>query len=44
MTKKEVDKLRKKGEILTDKKLGDILRSLDKFTDNQYNIEHYYYV
>ena len=44
MTKKEVDKLRKKGEILTDKKLGDILRSLDKFTDNQYNNEGYCYV
>ena len=44
MTKKEVDKLRKKGEILSDKKLGDILRSLDKFTNNQYNTEHYYYV
>ena len=44
MTKKEVDKLRKKGEILSDKKLGDILRSLDKFTDNQYNNEGYRYV
>jgi len=44
MTKKEVDKLRKKGEILSDKKLGDILRSLDKFTDSQYNSEGYHYV
>ena len=44
MTKKEVDKLRKKGEILSDKKLGDILRSLDKFTNDQYNTEGYCYV
>ena len=37
LTKKEVDKLRKKGEIKSDKKLGDILRTLDKFTTDQYN-------
>ena len=36
MTKKEVDELREKGEIEEDKKLGDQLRSLDKFIHNQY--------
>jgi len=44
MTKKEVDKLRSQGKILSDKKLGDILRSLDKFTVNQYDNERYCYV
>ena len=43
LTKKEVDKLRKKGEIKSDKKLGDILRSLDQFTIDQYN-ECYTYI
>ena len=37
LTKKDVNKLRKKGEIKNDKKLGDILRTLDKFTTDQYD-------
>ena len=40
MTKKEVDELREKGEIEEDKKLGDQLRSLDKFIHNQYEPEN----
>jgi|TARA_R110002020_G_scaffold302447_2_gene517797 Rieske Fe-S protein len=43
MTKKEVDKLRSKGEILEDKTLGDRLRTIYKFFDKQYN-DGYSYV
>ena len=44
MTKKEVDKLRDRGKIQADQMLGDILRSLDKFTDDQYNKSGYCYI
>ena len=43
MTKKEVDKLRSKGEILEDQAIGDKLRSIYTFFDKQYN-DGYCYV
>ena len=42
MTKKEVDKLRSEGKLEHDHELVSILKSLDKFTNIQYDDKYCY--